>query len=260
MKTIIDVKVSLIRKYGLFHKEANALFELNPSLELLEHCLNDTLQPLFEWLESIADNRNLAEQDRISAACLLNSIEFAKVWENENECGSQFIEESGEDVPQIDEEMDLYDRPKDKEKYSIFKKKKKEIEGYSEDYLIEVMDKYLETRSLEVWNKGKKLRRGIIQQEIYDLLQIYDFYWELNGDIGIRIGNAFSHVWNDLEKKRETFEMAHVDEWFEDYSNWLNKHGLSKCTKSNITEFFKTISESKMKSITIDTIKNKFNS
>ncbi|MDE5874088.1 MAG: hypothetical protein K2H15_00460, partial [Muribaculaceae bacterium] len=245
-------------KYGLYYEDAISLFQLKPNPEVIKKTLQGDAMPMVEWLETVSLSNSNSEDIRIRAACLANS--FIRISFTEFEANDRKqIENENHMEPEDDCEF-MYEGPIDKEKHAKFLKEKDRIESYTEDELISLIDDHVTTKCLSEWDKGKKLHRGRILNEIDDLLHVYNFLWELSDEARRRLTEAFEIVWKDVERKREDYESRHLDEWFDKYTDWTIKHNLKKSTKSNIAEFFKSFTEVKMKTTTIEAIKDRYNS
>lgn len=243
MAFTIDDKISILRIYQPSLTDLDLLIGLEPSKKIIQECIDHNPTPLLEWLEKIIYNTNLSEIKRLEATYLLNIFEHnVKVLE---------LNTSSDDYPVFEDEEDYDDG-----EYKIFQENKAIIESWSQKDFNNKLFDFSKTEFPEIFEIGLKGKKSELRNAFNTSINLFHFGYQLKQKTIDKINKAFELLDKEADKSHRETELQRIDQWLEQYQEWLANLGLYRHTKSNLKEFFKAI-HLKVLPTTIEIMHNK---
>jgi hypothetical protein len=245
-----ETKLKLIESYSLTPDEIKFIDSLNINFNESEENFEDLKSKISIKINNLQDSEDTLLQLAYVKSKMGNiSINFTSNFEDDEFYEDDFDFEDS-DVQEYHNELEVDWKEKRKIQKEAIAKYKKYSQTEIDNLLFEYVWKYY-----PVIQNG--FDRSIFSKAKYaftDHIGIFSTY-EAPESLRLKLSNAEENAKILILNKLKQLENVKFNDWLEEYRQWLAKNGISKCTKTNIKEFFKE-KQIKVSDLTIEKIKN----
>lgn len=258
MKT--STKISLIMRFQLKPDEINFVDSLNLSIDYQDIIEKENYQLLSDSFSQILAENRLTEPELLMLAYINSKIKGLTILlkpKFENDVFEDEYDEYDNDIFEEDPEIREYNKEQEQIWREKMKRHREAVNKYKE-HSQEEFDKLLFEY---VWKTYPQIKNGFdrtiyrkAKTEFITHLGFYNIY-QTTDTLRNKINKAVENVKIILMEKIKELEISKIEEWSNEYNEWLSKNGISKSTKGIIKEFFKE-KGIKASDSTIEKIKN----
>lgn len=259
MKVDILDKIAIIRRYKISPEELSILLSLNPDAETLWEFARGNYANLIEWINNSIYNSSIDADLRLYFAHFANILEkhiddeaIDNIANSQRDTLSNIVDDDVQDKISYYCDLETED---DKRKYEEFIKCKSDIQSWSQDEITSKLISFVETEFPDIFELGIKGKKQKVRDAFYSSINLYDYFWELDGMTRDFLCKAQDFLVKETERRRAEYERKMVPKWADEFKCWCNNLGLTKYTKTNIKEFFKELGINVLP-ITIDLLKS----